>query len=906
MLNKNIFDRGSIENERLQIAKIFLTGQLENYQTVFWAINTTDKVFQSAIAEIVEQSLFKEIKEPWLQAWRLILQGWKEANENRRDQSTEIYTIAKRVEKGEESLDLIKSIVSLVAPKIKISRNLKDYRTRKLKPPKGIDDIVSISLSNGFVIPLDALNIGNLKSQNLLTGIAEASGQFLDERLGLSRFINIDLWLRWRHNETRRIVRPVANPGREHSIADLDLYSEGFTGLARLHYETIISLSKVDVSQAKFFAELCLQKSHFYIYLRIWAAIAFEKLIVDPFSVFTFLDDIDDEIFWDTYGYPEVQELMARRFLEMSAHHQGALISRIAKGPPKSMFKRSSTREINEYRTISTARELKRLAIGGATLDQKSLQLILLGEGLFPALSSMDAIDYDFDDVRRLSWGRNNSAPEYDKLSSEDRIKRLQKDLLTHEMGFEDDIAQAARSWISDQKNFKTLAKDISKINDVELYSEVLKDFLASHRPPNPGGLEKKGIELVAECLDVFNKLNLFSDRYIEKYIKDICTWCNQWRSQLIEDSRFVAFWEKLLKFSINEVEKQAIPGEELNLSIQIKSNSDHHQDLDVYGSSISDLVSIFFEIYSLAEKKSPGTFMADKAIKSMLDTLIGISGRAGLMIKHRFIEHVSYFYSKDPIWTRDNLLVLLTAENSETAALWRAISRNRLTPGVIEVIGSTIAAKVCDQSISKSSRLNLAWSLAVEIVNSSFDNRPPKVSRIDFQQMLRMSDDEVRAHSIKIIEKFIIEVSARNQTYTKYQIYQLVGKQFFKEVWPQEISLVTQSISKSLASLPIAISEHVDEVVDDIGRFLRPFNSWSMQDYGVGYMNVNQNSIELIKTESDVIGFTKLLSLTIDDQDGSVIPYDLSILLDRMAGVYPKIIKDTKYIRLLRIARRG
>lgn len=906
MLNRNIFDRGSIENERLQIAKIFLTGQLEKYETVFWAINTTDKVIQSAISEIVEQSLFKEIKEPWLQAWRLILQGWKEAKENRREQSTEIYTLARRIDRGEESIDLIKSIVNLVAPKIKISRNLKVYGGGKLKPPKVIDDIVSISLENGFVIPLDALDVSALKSQNLLAGIAEASGQVLDERLGLSRFLNIDLWLRWRHNEIRRIIRPINNPGTEHSNVDLDFYSEGFAGLARLHYEAIISVSKIDVSQAKFFANLCLQKSHLYIYLRIWAAIAYQKLIVDSAEVFDFLNDMADEVFWDAYGYPETQELMARRFPEMSARHQELLISRIANGPPESMFKKSSVRELKEYKAISTARELKRLIIGGAVLNQNTLQLIALGEGLFPQLRLMNAIDYDFEDVRRLSWGRSNTAPEYSKLSSEDRVKRLQKDLLTHRMGFEDDIAQAARSWISDQINFSVLAKDISKVDDIEIYDELLKHFLASHRPPNPGDLTKKSAELVDECSYVFNKLNLFNDVFIEKYVKDICGWCNQWKSLLIQDPRFVDFWERLLKFSILDVERQAIPGEELNLSIQIKSNSDDHQDLDVYGSSISDLVSIFFEIYSLAEKKSPGTFRTDLVIQSMRDSLIVVSGRPGLMIKHRFIEHVSYFYSKDPDWTRINLLTLLTAETSETAALWRAISHNRLTPEVIEIIGGTIASKVCDQSLSKSSRLNLAWSLVVEIVNSCFDRRPPKISQIDVQQMLRMSDDEVRAHAIKIVEKFINEVSARNETYTKYEIYQLVGKQFFKDIWPQEISLVTQSISKSLASLPIAIPGHLNEVVGDIERFLKPFSAWSMQDYGAGYLGIDQNDIEFIKTGDDVIGFTKLLSLTIDDQDGSVIPYDLSIVLAHMSGIYPKIKKDTDYVRLLRIARRG
>lgn len=517
----------------------------------------------------------------------------------------------------------------------------------------------------------------------------------------------------------------------------------------------------------------------------------------------------------------------------------------------------------------------------------------------------MNVVDYGFNDVQLQTWGRDVLVPEYDGLSSSDRLNRLQKDLLTKRSGFEVDIFQSASSWISNPVNFNSLAADFSKSTDIELYGEVLKIFLSAHRPSNPGDLATNGDESAQECVSLFNRLILLDDTFLEKNIKDICSWCNQWRAILIEDSRFVEFWKKLLKFAIEQVKSEAIPGEELNLSTQISSNSEDHNDLDVYGSSISDLVTIFFEMSSSAEKKCPGSFKSDVVIRSLRDDLIVVSGRPGLMIKHRFIEHASHFYSKDPDWTLINLLKLLTIENAESLALWRAIARNRLTSDVIKLIGPNIVSKVCDQSLSKSSRSNLAWSLVVELINSFFDGREPAISSADVQQMLRMADDEVRSHVIKIVEKFIVEVSARKHTYTKYRIYELAGRQFFREVWPQERSLVTPSISKSLASLPIVISENLDQVVADISRFLRPFSAWSMQDYGVGYLEINQDAISFIKTENDVIGLAELLSLTIDDQDGAVIPYDLSLMLSHMAEVYPKIKKTTDFIRLQTVARR-
>lgn len=902
MHKKNSFSRGGVENERLEIARIFLTGRLENYETVSWAIQTNDEVIRSAISEIVEQSLFKRIQEPWLQSWRLILQSWKEGSMHLNEQSTLIYSIKQRIESGEESLDLINSIVDLVKPKIKISRTTKSSEG---KAPKSIEDILNISLSNGFVINIDALDISTLKSEKLLIALAERSGSALDERLGLSKFINIDPWLRWGYSDIRRIVRPTVSNGKVHSAGDSDIYSEGLAGLARLHFETIKAISKIDLVQAKSLAELCLKKSESYIYLRIWAAIAFDKSIVDFITVFGFLDNLEDDIFWDTHAYPEVSELMARRFHEMDREQQKFLLSRISNGAPKSMFKKSTPKEIDEYQTISASRELKRLVIGGASLDTSSLKLISLGEELFPPLRKMDAIDYDFNDVQLQTWGHDVMVPEYDGLASIDRLKRLQKDLLITRSGFEADISQAARSWISSPLNFARLAADFSMVNDVNLYCEVLKIFLSSHRPPNPGDLARNSIELTEECSKIFHRLILLGDSCLEKNIKDICSWCNQWRVTLIEEPLFVEFWKKLLNFAIAQVKGEAIPGEELNLSTQISSNSEDHHDLEVYGSSVSDLVSIFFEMCSSAEKKFPGAFKSDEVITSLRDDLILVSGRPGLMIKHRFIEYASHFYSQDPDWTSTNLLKLLTVENAETAALWRAISRNRLTSKVIKLIGSNAASKVCDQSLSKSSRSNLAWSLVVELVNSFFESRPSEISATNVQQMLRMADDEVRSHVIKIIEKFIIEVSISNPAHTKYGIYELVGKPFFKEVWPQERLLVTPSISKSLASLPIVISEHLDEIVADISRFLRPFGAWSMQDYGVGYLEINQDSIGSIKTENDVIGLVELLSLTIDDQDGAVIPYDLSLMLGHMAQVFPKIKKSTKFVRLLTIARR-
>ena len=207
---------------------------------------------------------------------------------------------------------------------------------------------------------------------------------------------------------------------------------------------------------------------------------------------------------------------------------------------------------------------------------------------------------------------------------------------------------------------------------------------------------------------------------------------------------------------------------------------------------------------------------------------------------------------------------------------------------------------------MNKNLRKNLAWSLVVEKVRALFEVRDSGISTNQLQQMLRLADDEIRCHVAGIVQRFILEVLHFDKTkkIKSDDIYNLIGKTFFNEIWPQELSLVTPTISKILASLPSAVPNLFDVVVNDLSRFLVPFNSFSLMDLGLGDLGGSKN-ILLIDSKRKAMGLLRLLTLTIDESDGANIPYDLSVALDQIIFVSPSVAEDPDYQRLITISRR-
>ncbi|MEP6935996.1 MAG: hypothetical protein ABI988_18985, partial [Nitrospirota bacterium] len=187
---------------------------------------------------------------------------------------------------------------------------------------------------------------------------------------------------------------------------------------------------------------------------------------------------------------------------------------------------------------------------------------------------------------------------------------------------------------------------------------------------------------------------------------------------------------------------------------------------------------------------------------------------------------------------------------------------------------------------------------------------REPAVPYRRIQQMIRLLDDEVRAYGAEAVQRFVRDVSAPHegapQPPSPEALFRSAAAPFLERVWPQEHSLTTPGVSRALAELPATAQGAFAEAVAAIERFLVPFECWSMVEYGLYGEEDGTPKLSIVDNQEKAEAFLKLLDLTIGTSEGSVIPYDLANVLDRVREVAPRLADSQTFRRLATAARRG
>jgi hypothetical protein len=174
---------------------------------------------------------------------------------------------------------------------------------------------------------------------------------------------------------------------------------------------------------------------------------------------------------------------------------------------------------------------------------------------------------------------------------------------------------------------------------------------------------------------------------------------------------------------------------------------------------------------------------------------------------------------------------------------------------------------------------------------------------------MLRSLDDELRAHAAGAIQQFVRNVPSQRNTdkkgSTAEQTFARAAAPFLREVWPQERSLSTPGVSKALADLPATAQGAFVPAVDSIERFLVPFDTWSLLDYGLFGDEDGQPKLSRIDTSAKATALLRLLDTTIGTAASAVVPYDLAAALAQIEAIAPQLGQDSAFRRLATAARR-
>ena len=846
--------------------------------TLSWALSlrSNQAVERLAVLDVLNRQGDHALDEPWSKAWRLIEEAWRDSHDDG-DHDLSIYDVQRRLQAGDRSGSLIIQIANLVAPRLKIGP-ARDYPwgpKRKSKRNSEPKDNIRSELDSGKLVNLELLGLDAIVEEAFLLELANILDAALVRGLDVSQ----------RAGCYPGILNRVyyATGGED---GDPDSYHEGVAPCTKLLHAVVERISELNAGAAKAIIDRW-QLHSSPVHLRLWAAMARNPALISSEAIVSFLTDMDDKQFWNVDGFPEVIELRAKRFADLDDGAQSKILRRILKGPPRRNWYRAPSREaLQTARRYWSVRELKRLSLAGFVLPAPLDQKIQDGVAEFPELNDMTA-ENGFPEGVRLRSREANPDARYDDLTGQQRLKALE-DAMNAQRTWEDDPGERAGDWIRQPGNTNHLLNDFETLEDggnafPQVWSRFAWAHVSSDKQPE-------------RILRLVEKL---SDKSVSTAIDAITHWFSCQSKEVVGSEIGRRNWRRLWPLAVRITNEKVREQSEPSIDTALRADEDDAKTarLDTLNNPTGRLVGSFL---SQCPSLKPGHngHWPDGPARDMRDVIMAVDGQSKLIARHRLIEGIGYFLKADPEWTKRELLAPLQADNQEALILWQAVAIRTLWTASLAQIGDDVLKRVNDIRLPRETRRSLLFSLTVESMHAFRENRQPAVPNVRLQQLLRIVEESLRSSAANSVQKFTREVANEEPRAT---IFETAAKPFLLQVWPQERSLTSRSVSAAFADLPASSGEAFFDAVETISRFLVPFDCWSMLDYGL----YGEDKLQTIDTLEKATALLKLLDLTVGQTQSSVIPHDLSEALSRIAAIGPTLQDDVKYRRLATSARR-
>ena len=873
----------------------FVAGRLCERSTLDWAmaLSAEREAERRALIHVLHDGQTPALAEPWRTAWGLVEASWSGSGET--DESgVSAYSIRTRVESGERSSELVGSIVKLVEPRLKVER-ASWWSGRKRGRPKVFGDLVSASLTSGYVVNAAELGLLAVADSDFLLGLANALDGSLRRGLALGRRIGWDGGDQlWRLGSLNRVDQGLGGEDND----DADAFHRGIAPIAKLLYAVASRLAEVAPRKV---APLLLawRTSETAIDLRLWAALGSGRDVVPAEDVAEFLAGLDNTRFWDLHLHPEVALLRARRYGELAPAVRGNIAKRLRHRPPRKHWpRRADAERLNEGREYWAARELQRIAVCGGVLPARERAWLQERLVRFGELATMDAEEGFLGGTRIVERPTVEADASFGELAGEVRLRALQRMLADPEDSAK---GSSGRAWLGQRDNLSTVVVEIAgTAGGAVEYSRLLVWVLRIHGPT--GEAARDGAEAAA-MLGVLAGLPAPARADTAGGVSE---WMGRWCKVIAKDAAWKDVWLKVWPAVVEATNAIYRPEDQGRLNVVVAEGDDEKEpgDLDTLNTPVASLVDVFLKSCPAVKPEDPNPFDCS-ALGQVRDALTACEGQALLIVRHRLIRQLQYFLSADHAWAEANLIAPLLSDEAGRLALWRAVARANLRRTALALIGAEVAKETANPFLGHRTRTSLVFSLVVESLFALLDGREPAVDATRVQQMLRVVDDEIRGEAAEAIVRFVRDVSKSKRS-SGTEEFKHAAAPFLRDIWPLERMLATRGVSRALAELPARSGTAFAEAVTAVERFLVPFACHSLVDYGLyGKDGNGVPKLNIVDDERKGLALLRLLDLTVGASAGSVVPFDLRDALDRIRSVKADLAERAEFRRLWSLGER-
>ncbi len=839
-LSSNIIIPWITQNlENPDMIKAFAEHKLEGAQFVSWLED-----------EFIKQE--KNIKEPFRQAWKLLIYEAKQHNSNDMERYEIWFRLKQRINKSEYGTEITDGIVKAITPFLKIGPSI-----NWMADPEGREE-------NNHLTP------GDLIHPKFETPTSIQVKEILENW----QPENSNPTVRLCRNLTHRMIEILEfaqEQGLEHVI-DWDVPSIEEKPQNNLHYDdfypivrlTVALWEKLNENNALKISNIWKDNKNLMLMQRMYLHALTKTDLYSETTVAQELLDMNKETFWGIRQSgikKEIATLLRNRWDDFPLKMREKLEERILAGPPREKYRDNLPEERwIEYKNIDILNKLRAIENLSEKAQSKKDEL----EKKLPNLPQWQT---DSNTHFESFTGEQGDPELLDAIPTERRIERARK--LQKESFEQSDIWR--KYCLHNPKG--ALEALQAKAKNKEWPEEEWRYFFWTSGKWKEFNLEDKSNKKL--IVDVVEAIKDIPVAELEPFVDSPASWFQD-LLMLFNDQQQLELWHKMMDALEYRDNKNAGQPE---ISEDSFTNAINRAE--------GNLTEIVFSWCGSREKNQG----FETKIELLMDRLVNLKNRSGALIRTTMMQRIDYLHYIAPQWTEQHILPWLEEDHKMRWLVWDGYKYSRYLPtadlfnqiktAMLKVITST-------REGNRELRHRLGWMLILLLLYNR--DKGHELTPYEVKQLLRTVDGRIH-HSI--LSDLHMELRTRSKEEKEEKI-----KCFFNSIWPLDAKFITENILSRIVHLILDMQDAFPVCFEAVEDFLRPMKEYFLylHNYGMD----NGTSLPE-KFPNEVLTF---LSITIDRD--TRFPYsNHQSILDVIKSKKPELENDPRFIKLQNLIKR-